>query len=41
VRCVELEVESKFRDIPEDIMKACDKMNQFWEEFILPEMDLG
>lgn len=41
VRCVELEVENKFRDIPEDIMKACDKMNQFWEAFILPKMDLG
>ena len=37
VRCVELEVESKFRDIPKDIIKACDKMNQFWEEFILPK----
>jgi hypothetical protein len=41
VRCIELEVESKFKDISEDIMKACDKMNQFWEEFILPEMDLN
>ena len=41
VRCIELEVESKFKGISEDIMKACDKMNQFWEEFILPEMDLN
>ena len=41
MRRVELEVESKFRDIPEDIMKVWDKMNQFWAAFILPGMDLG
>ena len=39
VRCVELKLESKFTDIPEDIIQACEKMNQFWEDYIFPHMD--
>ena len=39
VRCVEIDVQSKFTNMPEDILNACDKMNKFWEEYIFPHMD--
>ena len=39
VRCVELEIQSKFSDIPRDLLDSCKKMNEFWDEEILPLME--
>jgi hypothetical protein len=40
VRCVELETQSQFVNMPEDILNACNKMNQFWKDYIFPHMDI-
>ena len=39
VRCVELEIQSKFSDISQDLLDSCEKMNEFWNEEILPLME--
>ncbi len=39
VRCVELELQSKFSDISQDLLDSCKKMNEFWDEEILPLME--
>lgn len=40
VRCVELDVQAKFMDIPDDIMSSCNLMNEFWENHIFPNLDV-